>query len=499
MPAETRAELERLVGAVRARRRASAGAAGDDARARRRRRRRRRSSASTASSSTRRRRRGRQRLDDFARRGRVAGRASEAADVAFHYRTRVRRPAGRGRSSARSRSARATQGFRPRWGRKVLEVPPAGRRRQGHGGAAAARRRRPHRALYAGDDTTDLDAFRGARRARARACASPSRRRRRPPQLAAAADLVLGGPASLLELLRAALSARRRGRPRAASRALRRAASCSTWEGEICEPERAMATLQPAAHARRDAVHPRRRAARADPQAALRAAGIWRPPGGGIKPGEDFVDGVLREALEETGLDVELERYLVARRRASSASRTVERAAGGRTSSSPRRRDDELEPRDTEEIAAARWGTLDELAGPLRERLLATRPRVLALPRRAARRGRSRLIARGLEASSCRTPRCRRRRSPSSSSPSPTCRSASRRSRSRPSPPPRRPCAPSPPDGCRRAPSSCPSARRRGSTSGPRRTASRGCASARSAEHLAEPRRPRSRAGRSSS
>jgi hypothetical protein len=34
--------------------------------------------------------------------------------------------------------------------------------------------------------------------------------------------------------------------------------------------------------------------------------------------------------------------------------------------------DVELEPRDVEEIAGARWGTLDELAGPLRERLLAT-------------------------------------------------------------------------------------------------------------------------------
>jgi NADH pyrophosphatase NudC (nudix superfamily) len=35
--------------------------------------------------------------------------------------------------------------------------------------------------------------------------------------------------------------------------------------------------------------------------------------------------------------------------------------------------DDELAPNDPEEIAEARWGTLDELAGPLRERLLATR------------------------------------------------------------------------------------------------------------------------------
>src|SRR5207249_2595168 len=45
---------------------------------------------------------------------------------------------------------------------------------------------------------------------------------------------------------------------------------------------------------------------------------------------------------------------------------------------------------DTEEIEAARWGTLDELAGPLRERLL-RRAGLLALPGRAARRGAGRL------------------------------------------------------------------------------------------------------------
>src|SRR6516225_665778 len=39
--------------------------------------------------------------------------------------------------------------------------------------------------------------------------------------------------------------------------------------------------------------------------------GIWRTPGGGIKPGEDFVVGVVREAREELGVAVELSRYLV--------------------------------------------------------------------------------------------------------------------------------------------------------------------------------------------
>jgi 8-oxo-dGTP diphosphatase len=101
------------------------------------------------------------------------------------------------------------------------------------------------------------------------------------------------------------------------------------------------------------------------------AADVWRPPGGGIKPGEDFAAGALREALEETGLRVELRRYLV-------ASDVVFRNAGREL---PWRthvflaetQDETIVPGDPDEIAEARWGTLDELAGTLRERLLAER------------------------------------------------------------------------------------------------------------------------------
>jgi ADP-ribose pyrophosphatase YjhB (NUDIX family) len=96
---------------------------------------------------------------------------------------------------------------------------------------------------------------------------------------------------------------------------------------------------------------------------------VWRPPGGGIKQGEDFVAGAVREALEETGLRVELRRYLV-------ATEVVFRNGGREL---PWRThvflaetaDTELAPADSDEIAGARWGTLAELAGPLRERLLA--------------------------------------------------------------------------------------------------------------------------------
>jgi ADP-ribose pyrophosphatase YjhB (NUDIX family) len=100
------------------------------------------------------------------------------------------------------------------------------------------------------------------------------------------------------------------------------------------------------------------------------AEDIWRPPGGGIKPGEDFVAGAVREALEETGLRVELTRYLVA---SAAVFANAGRELPWRTHVFlAETQDEQLAPDDPDEIEEARWGTLDELAGPLRERLLAT-------------------------------------------------------------------------------------------------------------------------------
>jgi len=100
------------------------------------------------------------------------------------------------------------------------------------------------------------------------------------------------------------------------------------------------------------------------------APGVWRPPGGGIHEGEDFGTGAEREALEELGVEIALERYLV-------RTRVVFTCQGEEIPwethvLAASTRGETLAPLDTVEIAAARWGTVEELAGPLRQRLLAT-------------------------------------------------------------------------------------------------------------------------------
>lgn len=143
------------------------------------------------------------------------------------------------------------------------------------------------------------------------------------------------------------------------------------WQGEISDAEWAIATHNPAR--RHDVtlfiLGPEGRLA------LIRkphfAEDVWRPPGGGIRPSEEFTAGAVREALEETGLRVELRRYLVD---AHALFTNGGRELPWRTHVLLADTEDTTisAAGDPEEIADARWGTLDELAGPLRERLLAT-------------------------------------------------------------------------------------------------------------------------------
>jgi ADP-ribose pyrophosphatase YjhB (NUDIX family) len=142
------------------------------------------------------------------------------------------------------------------------------------------------------------------------------------------------------------------------------------WDGEVTEPEYRLATY-----------NPRRRhdvtlfiLDEGDRIALIRkphfAEGIWRPPGGGIALGEKVAAGAVREAFEETGLRVEIERYLVD---AHATFRWDGKELAWRTHVLLARTGDTgLAPQDSVEIAGARWGTIAELAGPLRDRLLST-------------------------------------------------------------------------------------------------------------------------------
>ena len=111
-------------------------------------------------------------------------------------------------------------GLDVRWGRKVLELRPPIAADKGTAVRSLLDERSLRRGLYAGDDTTDLDGFRGLD-----ACELAVRvavvSGEAPAGLADAADVVVGSPAELLDLLREPLgqgehrdAGRRRGRHR---------------------------------------------------------------------------------------------------------------------------------------------------------------------------------------------------------------------------------------------------------------------------------------------
>jgi trehalose 6-phosphate phosphatase len=123
--------------------------------------------------------------------------------VSFHFRTAQNEQAAVHELRAVADRALA-EGLRPRWGRKVLEVRPPVDADKGTALRRLLDERGLRRALYAGDDTTDLDAFRGLdglELAVRIAVASDEA----PNDLGTAADVVVGGPEALADLLRALL------------------------------------------------------------------------------------------------------------------------------------------------------------------------------------------------------------------------------------------------------------------------------------------------------
>jgi trehalose 6-phosphate phosphatase len=123
--------------------------------------------------------------------------------VAFHYRNADDEAAARAFLEEVAERARA-YGLVALFGRKVLELRPPVHADKGTAVRRLLDETGLQRALYAGDDTTDIDAFRGLAAAGLEvavrvAVTSPEA----PPGLESDADVVVEGPAAMLEFLRA--------------------------------------------------------------------------------------------------------------------------------------------------------------------------------------------------------------------------------------------------------------------------------------------------------
>jgi trehalose 6-phosphate phosphatase len=119
--------------------------------------------------------------------------------AALHYREAADEDAARMQLEEIASRARAV-GFAIRFGRKVLEIVPPLDANKGTAVEHLLSERGLVRALYAGDDTTDLDAFRALEGLEVGVRVAVASREG-PAELRAAADLTVDGPAELLRLL----------------------------------------------------------------------------------------------------------------------------------------------------------------------------------------------------------------------------------------------------------------------------------------------------------
>lgn len=125
----------------------------------------------------------------------------KSLSLTYHYREAEDESAARAALESVADRAEAA-GFVPRWGRKVLEIRPPLRADKGRAVQALLARSGATRALYAGDDATDLDAFAGldapGLEAAVRVAVASSEG---PEELRSAADLVVESPAAFAKLL----------------------------------------------------------------------------------------------------------------------------------------------------------------------------------------------------------------------------------------------------------------------------------------------------------
>jgi trehalose 6-phosphate phosphatase len=163
-------------------------------------------------------------VEDWARRIHEFGREADTADlrrrrvrledkgtiVAFHWRSAPDEEAARAAIDAIAARAQEA-GLRTHWGRKVLEVRPPIRMDKGAGIIRFLEGADVDVALYVGDDSTDLDAFRGLSQLveegrLARAIRVGVRSEEGPSEIAEQADIVVEGTEGVRELLSALIA-----------------------------------------------------------------------------------------------------------------------------------------------------------------------------------------------------------------------------------------------------------------------------------------------------
>jgi len=124
----------------------------------------------------------------------------KGVSVSFHYRGFDDEDLAREELESVAAQAEAV-GLKARFGRKVLELLPPVDANKGTAVLRLLERAELGRALYAGDDTTDLDGFAALNRLEFGVRVAVDSREA-PPGLVAMADVVVQGPSGLTELLR---------------------------------------------------------------------------------------------------------------------------------------------------------------------------------------------------------------------------------------------------------------------------------------------------------
>jgi 8-oxo-dGTP pyrophosphatase MutT (NUDIX family) len=98
--------------------------------------------------------------------------------------------------------------------------------------------------------------------------------------------------------------------------------------------------------------------------------GAYRAPSGAANPGESLEEGIRRESMEETGLEIDIERFILMIHAVFTCGPESE---GWRSMIfTAFSRGGKLGHQDEVEIRETSWITLEELQGPIREKLLHT-------------------------------------------------------------------------------------------------------------------------------